>query len=56
VRRDLIYFFNKNNNMKLQAENKMVETKLLNKYFFPKEDKTIEAETFEEALKILKSL
>lgn len=29
------------------------EKKVLNKYFFPKEEITIEAETQEEALKIL---
>lgn len=33
----------------------MKEVKKLNKYFFPKEEITIEAETQEEALKILNS-
>ena len=37
-----------------KIETKVIDTKkLLNKYFFPKEEKTIEAETFEEALNIL---
>ena len=36
-----------------KIENKMIKTKSLNKYFFPKEEITIEAETFEEALKTL---
>jgi hypothetical protein len=35
-------------------ENKAIN-KLLNKYFFPKEERTIEAETLEEALNILNS-
>ncbi len=39
-----------------KIETKVIDTKkLLNKYFFPKEEKTIEAETMEEALSILKS-
>jgi len=37
-----------------KLENKVIDNKkLLNKFFFPKEEITIEAETFEEALLIL---